>query len=60
MLTEDSSKAFLIIESVDPKREGDLEGAVDDLADLVTRYLGAEVYAKKVITKDNREMVIDD
>lgn len=60
MLTEDSSKAFLIIESVDPKREGDLEGAVDDLADLVTSYLGAEVYAKKVITKDNREMVIDD
>lgn len=59
MFTENSRKAFLIIESVDPKREGDLEGAVDDLADLVTRYLGAEVYAKKVITKDNREMVID-
>ena len=59
-LTDDSAKAFLIIESVDPARADDLEAAVDQLADMVQRYLGADIFAKQIITRDNPTMVIDE
>lgn len=59
-LTDDSQKAFLIIESVDPERAEDLAVATDQLADLAQRYLGATVFAKEIITKDNPSMVIDE
>ena len=59
-LTDDSSKAFLIIESVDPARADDLAAATDALADMVSRYLGADIFAKEIITRDNPTMVIDE
>ena len=40
-LTDDSKKAFLIIESVDPDRADDLAAATDQLAAMVQQYLGA-------------------
>lgn len=40
MLTEDTTDAFLIIESVDPARSGDLAAAARDLAELSCRFLG--------------------
>ena len=49
-LTDESGKAFLIIESVDPARADD----------LVQRYLGADIFAKQIITRDNPTMVIDE
>ena len=59
-LTDESGKAFLIIESVDPARADDLEAAVDQLADMVQRYLGADIFAKQIITRGNPTMVIDE
>lgn len=59
-LTDDSQKAFLIVESVDPERADALQAAVDDLADLVSSRLGATVFAKGVVTQDSPEMVISD
>ncbi len=59
-LTDESGKAFLIIESVDPARADDLEAAVDQLADMVQRHLGADIFAKQIITRDNPTMVIDE
>ncbi len=59
-LTDDSQKAFLIIESVDPERAEDLAAATDQLAELAQRYLGATVFAKEILTKDNPSMVIDE
>ena len=43
----------------DPARAADLEAAVDELADLVEGHLGATIFAREIITRDNREMVID-
>lgn len=40
MLTEDTRNAFLIIESVDSERSGDLRTAAESLAELTVRYLG--------------------
>lgn len=58
-LTDDSEKAFLIIESVDPKRSRDLRTALDEMAEMVSEELGAQIFAKGVITRDDPEMVID-
>ncbi len=58
-LTDETVKAFLIIESVDPARTADLEAAVDELAGLVEGHLGTTIVAREIITRDNREMVID-
>lgn len=43
MLTENTVNAFLIIESVDPDRSGDLAAAAKSLATLAQKYLGGEV-----------------
>ena len=59
-LSDDSEKAFLIIESVDPARADDLQAAIDELTSLVEQHLGATVFAKKVVTADDPTMVIDE
>ncbi len=59
-LSDDSSKVFLIIESVDPARADDLQAAVDLMADLVSERLGAQIFAKEIVTRDNPIMVIDE
>lgn len=59
-LTDESDRAFLIIESVDPERASDLEAAVDELAEMVSGYLGAEIFAKQIITREDPAMVIAD
>ncbi|MBM6778687.1 B3/4 domain-containing protein [Collinsella tanakaei] len=57
-LTDDSRNAFLIIECVEPARVDDCRAAIDELAELVERYLGATIAVKDVITSDHREVVI--
>lgn len=59
-LTDESEKAFLIIESVDPARADDLAKATDQLACMVERHLGASIFVKQIITRDDPTMVIDD
>ena len=59
-LTDDSKKAFLIIESVDPARADDLAAATDQLAAMVQQYLDADIFAKQIITRDNPTTVIDE
>ncbi len=59
-LTDDSQKAFLIIESVDPTRAADLEAALDELVALMESHLGATVFTKAIITRDNPPIVIDE
>ena len=59
-LTDDSQKAFLIIESVDPARAADLQAAIDELAEMMSTYLGADIFAKQVLTRETPTMVIDE
>ncbi len=59
-LTDNSRKAFLIIESVDPSRKDDLQSAIGELADMVESRLGATIFAKEIITKENPTMIIDE
>ncbi len=57
-LSDGSTNAFLVIESVDPSRSADLRSAVDELARLAERYLGATIVARRIITRDDPEMTV--
>lgn len=57
-LTDTSRNAFLIIECVEPERVEDCQAAIDELASLVERYLGATITVKELITSDVRSAVI--
>lgn len=57
-LTDDSGNAILVVESLDPARRDDLESALDEFAQLMERYLGAEVVARTVVDRAHPETVI--
>ena len=57
MLTEDTKNAFLIIECVDPSRDGDLNAALERLAEKTAEYLGAETKIS-IVDADNKEIEI--
>ncbi len=52
-LSDDSADAFLAIECVESERMGDCQAAIDRLAELLERYLGATVVVKTLVTRDN-------
>ena len=45
---------------MDPARADDLAAATDQLAAMVQQYLGAGIFAKQIVTRDNPTMVIDE
>jgi len=55
MLTPDTTNAFLIIESVDPRRSIEYREAMEQLADLVKKYLAKDVKCT-YLSSSNREM----
>ncbi len=54
----DARIAVLVMESVDPARADDLQAAFDEFAQLMERYLGAEVRARQILTREQPEMVL--
>lgn len=58
MLTEDTTNAFLIIESVDEKRTEDVEKAIKELAKIVQENLGGTVKTE-ILDINNKSMVIE-
>ena len=52
-LSDNSTDAFLAIECVESERMGDCQAAIDRLAELLERYLGATVVIKTLVTRDN-------
>ena len=57
MLTDDTKNAFLIIECVDPSRDGDLNAALERLAEKTAEYLGAETKIS-IVDADNKVIEI--
>lgn len=60
MLTGNTKNAFMIIESVDPGRHGDLVEALDLMEENAVKYLGAKALVKTILTKENREVMIEE
>ena len=57
MLTEDTTNAFMIIETIDGNSSENLNAALDEMKDLIEKELGATV-TKHIVNKANPEMVI--
>ncbi|NGM16832.1 B3/B4 domain-containing protein [Xiamenia xianingshaonis] len=55
-LTDDTANGFFIIECVDPSRVADTQAAIDEMAELLERYLGATIAAKALVTAENPEL----
>lgn len=58
MLTNETVNAFLIVESVDPSRHDDLVKILDRLETKSAEILGASIFARDILTKDNPEITI--
>ncbi|MDR2517193.1 MAG: hypothetical protein LBC88_07425 [Spirochaetaceae bacterium] len=58
MITEDSRKAFIIMEMVNGSRIAVLEQALSELESLIRAHLGAET-ARHILNRENRSLVID-
>ena len=59
MLTEDTTKAFMIIEAPDNSRHAEMEEALTELADMITRELGGK-YEKHILNAASSEVVIEE
>lgn len=59
-LTDESERAFLVMECVDPARIDDLRAALDEFAGLMERYLGATVEHRAIVDRAHPELVIAD
>jgi DNA/RNA-binding domain of Phe-tRNA-synthetase-like protein len=58
MLTENTKKAFLCIESIDKNRSDDLDKALNELAELVEKNLGG-TYSISILDIKNKGILID-
>ncbi len=57
---DETTSECIVMECVEPSRVGELRAAIDELAALLQRYLGAEVTAKGVLDRANCEIVIQE
>ena len=48
------------MECIEPERYSQLEEAIDELEDLLRRYVGAETMYKAILDKEHSEMNIQD
>ena len=59
-VTDDTTVEFIAMECVEPNRVGELQEAVDELANLLTQYVGAEVINKQIINIHTKETMIQE
>ena len=48
------------MECVEPNRVAELQEAIDELANLLTQYVGAEVINKQIININTKETMIQE
>ena len=59
-VNDDTTKEFIAMECVEPGRVGELKEALEELAKLLSKYVGAEVINKQIVNRDNREAVLEE
>lgn len=57
-VNDDTTSEVVIMECIQPERIGELKAALDEVAELMTKYLGAKVITKTIVDKDHREAVL--
>lgn len=59
-VTDETTTEFMAMECIEPERYSQLEEAIDELEDLLRRYVGAETMYKTILDKEHSEMNIQD
>lgn len=59
-VNDDTTKEFIAMECVEPGRVEELKVALEELAELLSKYVGAEVIHKQIVNRDNREAVLEE
>lgn len=57
-VTDDTKTSFIAMECLEKDRVDDLKDALDDLADLFKKYMGAEVLCKEILNAENTEVTL--
>lgn len=58
-ISNDTTWEFIAMECVEPGRVDDLKEALDTLAELMTKYLDAEIVTKQILNINNKETIIE-
>ena len=58
-VTEETTREFIAMECVEPERRGELQTALDELATLLSQYVGAEIITKTIVGKEHPEITIE-
>ena len=54
-ITDETKNEFIAMECINPNRVEELKNAIDELSELMTKYLDCEIVNKVIINKDNKE-----
>lgn len=57
-VTENTTCEFIAMECVDSERTKELSCALDELAELLERYMGAKIVAKEIVTCRTPELIV--
>ena len=57
-VNDDTTNEFVTMECVEEDRLEDLQKALDELAELLPKYLGAQVMARAIVDRDHPEVVL--
>lgn len=59
-VNDDTTKEFIAMECVEPERVEELQIALDELAALLSEYVGAEVINKKIVNREKKEVILEE
>lgn len=57
---DDTTNEFIAMECVEPERLNDLKSALSELGSLLEKYVGAEVIAMEIVTKDHPDIIVSE
>ena len=59
-VNDDTTKEFIAMECVEPERVEELQIALDELAALLSEYVGAEVINKQIVNREKTEVILEE
>ena len=59
-VTDETTREFIAMECIEKDRVNELQAAVDELAELLSRYVGAKVMQKQIIDINHREADLEE
>lgn len=58
-ISDDTTTEFIAMECVEPERIEELVEALNELSELMKKYLDCEIVVKEIVNKDNKELVLE-